>query len=243
MKKDYIIYRHKNLITGQSYVGQTCQNINNRWKSGNGYKKQEKFWKAIEEYGWDNFEHIILEENLSENEVDKKEQYWITFYDCVKNGYNSNSGGHHYIPSEETKEKVRQANLGEKNPNYGKPRSEETKEKIRQSNLGQKRSPEAIEHNRQARLGKKLSEEHKNNISKGLKGHIIPEDVKEKIKKSQPSKKSVICIETGQIFETVSDAAKWANLSGSAHICAVCKGTRKTAGGYHWKYNEIEENE
>jgi len=32
--------------------------------------------------------------------------------------------------SEETKEKIRQANLGKNNPNYGKPRSEITKEKI-----------------------------------------------------------------------------------------------------------------
>ena len=243
MEKKYIIYQHKNLITNQSYVGQTCQKINNRWKNGNGYKKQEKFWEAIDTFGWDNFEHIILEENIPESQVDEREKYWIAYFDCVKNGYNSNDGGHHYIPSEETKEKIRQANLGEKNPNYSKPRSEETKEKIRLSNLGQKRSLEAIEHNRQAQLGKKLSEEHKQHISEGLKGHIIPEEVKEKIKNSQPSRKQVMCIETEQIFDSVSDAAKWANLVGSSHISAVCKGNRKTAGGYHWKYIEKEEKE
>jgi group I intron endonuclease len=37
--------------------------------------------------------------------------------------------------SEETKEKIRQANLGKNNPNYGKPRSVETKERIRKGNL------------------------------------------------------------------------------------------------------------
>lgn len=36
--------------------------------------------------------------------------------------------------SDETRERVRQANLGEKNPNYGKPRTEETKKKISKSN-------------------------------------------------------------------------------------------------------------
>ncbi len=239
--KKYIIYQHKNLINGKSYVGQTCQKINNRQKNGNGYKKQEKFYNDIELYGWENFEHIILEENIPEDKVDEREQYWIAYYNCIKNGYNSNSGGHHYIPSEETKEKIRQANLGEKNPNYGKHRSLETIEKIHQSNLGQKRSKEAIEHNRQAQLGKKLTKEHKQHISESLKGHTISEETKKKIKNSQPNKKAVICIETNQIFDTISDAAKWCHLSGSSHISAVCKGNRKIAGGFHWKYYEGEE--
>jgi len=242
MEKKYIIYQHKNLITNQSYIGQTCQKPNYRWKNGKGYKTQEKFWEAIEEFGWDNFEHTILEENISENDIDEKEKYWIKKFDAVENGYNSNYGGHHYIANEETKEKIRQANLGEKNPNYGKPKSEEVKEKIRQSNLGQKRSAEVIEHNRQAQLGKILTEEHKRHISEGLKGHLVSEEVREKIKNNQPNKKSVICIETQEIFNSVADAAQWCHLSGSAHISAVCKGKRKTAGGYHWQYVEKEEN-
>ena len=36
--------------------------------------------------------------------------------------------------SDETKEKIRQANSGENNPNYGKPRSKETKKKISKAN-------------------------------------------------------------------------------------------------------------
>ena len=48
--------------------------------------------------------------------------------------YNSYVGGKFYRPIESYddvfKQKLREANLGEKNPMYGKPRSEETKRKI-----------------------------------------------------------------------------------------------------------------
>ena len=63
--------------------------------------------------------------------------------------------------------------MGDKNPMFGKhiPVSEETKEKLRQINLGRKMSPDAIEKMRQAKIGKKLTEEHKLKISKSCKGH------------------------------------------------------------------------
>ena len=34
-------------------------------KDGYQYHQCTHFWRAIQKYGWDNFEHIILVENLS----------------------------------------------------------------------------------------------------------------------------------------------------------------------------------
>lgn len=48
-------------------------------------------------------------------------------------------------------------------------------------------------------------------------------------------KRTVRCIETGEIFESFSAAAKANNLSSGDTISAVCKGKRKTAGGYTWE--------
>lgn len=50
------------------------------------------------------------------------------------------------------------------------------------------------------------------------------------------TKKRVLCIETGQIFESMKEAAVFANLKDATGITKCCKLERKVAGGYHWKY-------
>ena len=50
---------------GKSYIGQTINSLKTRAKniiSGTGYKKCTLFWKAIQKYGWNNFQVEILEE-------------------------------------------------------------------------------------------------------------------------------------------------------------------------------------
>lgn len=83
------IYKIKNRLNNQVYIGQSI-NIEERWKShkNESLKGQTKFYKGIQKYGIDNFEWSIIEE-CSKDELDKKELYWINFYDSVKNGYNS----------------------------------------------------------------------------------------------------------------------------------------------------------
>ena len=103
----YCIYLHQNQINGKCYVGQTKQELRKRWQNGLGYKDCQYFARAIMKYGWSNFNHIILEENLSEDEVNEREQYWIAYYNCVApNGYNLTTGGsNHYQMSEIEKAK------------------------------------------------------------------------------------------------------------------------------------------
>lgn len=85
----YIIYAHVNKINGKRYIGITMRNPIYRWgKDGNGYKNQPKFFKAIQKYGWDNFEHIILDYCETEEEALKKESEYIKQYNCIDNGYN-----------------------------------------------------------------------------------------------------------------------------------------------------------
>ena len=79
----YTIYLHKNKINNKVYIGQTIQdNLNDRWKNGLGYKTCTYFYNAIQKYGWDNFEHLILEQgqNLTKEELNQKEQYYINLY-------------------------------------------------------------------------------------------------------------------------------------------------------------------
>ena len=62
---NYTIYIHRNKINNKLYIGQTCQTPEKRWDNGRGYKTSERFYNAIQKYGWNNFEHIILYTNLS----------------------------------------------------------------------------------------------------------------------------------------------------------------------------------
>ena len=51
-------------------------------------------------------------------------------------------------------------------------------------------------------------------------------------------KKSVTCVETGEIFPTIKAAADSLNLKNPASISGALHGRAKTAGGYHWKYTK-----
>lgn len=48
--------------------------------------------------------------------------------------------------------------------------------------------------------------------------------------------KQVICIETGEIFDSALDAGKKLGFYNGSAILACCRGRFKTSGGYHWMY-------
>ncbi len=55
-------------------------------------------------------------------------------------------------------------------------------------------------------------------------------------------KKKVKCVETGQIFESAREAAKWVEFVREIEYChhdyikLVCKGKHKTCFGYRWEF-------
>ena len=66
--KTYIVYMHIS-PSKKKYIGITSLPTEKRWKNGNGYKKQPYFHRAINKYGWDNFQHIIIARGLSEEDA------------------------------------------------------------------------------------------------------------------------------------------------------------------------------
>ena len=159
MEENYIIYMHKNKINNKVYIGQTCQKPEKRWDGGRGYVTSPKFYAAIQKYGWDNFEHIILYTNMTLEEANLMESILIKKYNSCndKFGYNITSGGKNFHHSEETKKKIGEANSkslkgnkwsdeqrekmskmfsGEGNPFYGKHHTQKTKDKISKNRKG-----------------------------------------------------------------------------------------------------------
>ena len=55
---------------------------------------------------------------------------------------------------------------------------------------------------------------------------------------SKALSKPVFCVELNKTFDGVRAAARVLGL-GSGNITQCCKGTRKTCGGYHWRYQEV----
>ena len=207
-----IIYLHRNLINQKVYIGKTkyTNNPNVRWCNGNGYKHQP-FYKDIAKYGWNNFEHIILEENIPDELITQRENFWINYYNAIDPniGYNQcYSGG---AISDATKEKMSEA---------------------------WKNNPERQEAQRQRMisLNKALSREGANNSMFG----------RSRSGEQAGRKRKVQCIETGQIFTTLTEASNWCNPNGSnlkSHIAQQIQGKRKSCGKHpeskvplHWRY-------
>ena len=123
-----LIYKITNLINKKLYIGQTIydrieKRIANYKKEINSNTKRPII-NAMRKYGIDNFKFEIVEDNIiSKIVLDEKERYYIQYYQSLvsQNGYNIELGGNgpgkH---SEETKRKISEAQLGEKNHMFGK---------------------------------------------------------------------------------------------------------------------------
>ena len=200
----WTIYMHRNKINGKVYIGQTYKNPKDRWLNGNGYKNQV-FYRAIEKYGWDNFEHIILEENLTQEEANKQEMYWINYYQSNNPQYGAKYSYH----SEATIQKLKDT--------WTKERREQQSDRMKKEwNENREKWLKILENNKQ--IAKKPDRTGENNPMYG----------KSRMHENAGNKKAVICVETGEVFITVIDAARWVGSESlKSHISAVCKGTRK----------------
>ena len=115
-ERKFVVYKHTS-PNGKVYIGITSQKLNRRFRDGKGYYNNKHFYNAIKKYGWDNFSHEVLFDNLTEEEAKLMEQFYIALYDSFKNGYNRTLGGEGllgYTPTEETRIKLRNANIGKK---------------------------------------------------------------------------------------------------------------------------------
>ena len=235
-KNNYTVYKHTS-PDGKVYIGSTSLNPKYRWNHGKGYKRCTRFFKAINEIGWDNFEHEILFENLSQSEAEKIEEEYIKKYKSTdeKFGFNMADGASliGYKRTEETKQKISEAQKGRKmKPESIKKRSEKVKANGTFSGknngmYGRHHTKETIEKISKANKGKSngsLTELHKLRISQSRLNS-------EKIKR-----RKVICVETGIVYSSLNETARQFKVTPQA-IWASCKG--KQCGpikGHNFKY-------
>lgn len=226
----YLVYKHT-FPNNKVYIGITSQSVERRWRNGNGYHHNLHFAFAIKKYGWENVKHEILFSGLTKEEAEAKEIELIAFYHSNDRefGYNNDSGGNaNKEHSEETKKKIREAHIGMKYDESFRKRQSEIM-------LGNKN-----------RLGQKQSEECKRKISEKNKGrysgaknyfhdHLF-------LGKDNVHSKAVARYDLqGNFIDKKESANQYAvemGLTNGSHISQVCRGIRKTAYGYIWKFVE-----
>ena len=212
----YTVYVHKNLKNEKYYVGCTRQNPSYRWNNGKGYQTNSKMWKDIQNSDWNkDWVHGILGKFDNKQDALNYEAFLIAMLDSIENGYNSSTYSS-YGFTEETKRKMSKAQTGEKNHMFGKHHTEGSKKKMSDNHAdfrGEKHPLFGKHHTEGSK--KKMAE------SKGVYGIL------------QYSKDGELIAE----YQSTMDAERHTGCH-HAHICACCKGKRKSCGGYIWRYKE-----
>lgn len=225
----YTVYKHTG-PTGKVYIGITRDKPQHRWKGGHGYENNVHFFRAIQRYGWEAFRHEILLTGLTEEQAIQKERELIALYDSTNpaKGYNRDPGGG--VRSPETSAKISTALAGVplskerrqrmSEQRRGRPLPEGVREKISASHRSNPKVQDHIRALNRSRAGAPKSEAHRRRIAE-----------------SQPRRRRVKNLDTGEVFESMRDAA--ASCYGShSNIVNVCTGKRPTAYGYRWAYEE-----
>jgi group I intron endonuclease len=172
------IYKLTCVANNKIYIGKSV-NLSRRLKEHKLSAEKNVatyfFQKVIIKYGWSSFivEILEIDENFDKTKDSKalieREAYYIELFDSTNRdkGYNVCK-----YSTDRT----------------GIPRSTETKEKIRQGNLGKKLSFETRQKMGQSRKGRKVSEETKQKISQGRKGLCVSSETRQKISNSKLGK-------------------------------------------------------
>lgn len=211
----YTVYIHVNKTNNKKYIGITCQtNPKRRWANGAGYKQQRRFYNAIKHYGFDGFEHIILESGLSKEQAELKEQEYIRKYKSndLRYGYNIENGGHVNKYTDEQRKRMSSVMLG-------RTHSEQTKRKMSIAHKG--KSAEWL-------IGTKASDVTRAKMSAQRKG---VQNVRSR-KVYQYDLNGNFVAE----YEYMDLAKDALGLNSTSHISRCCLGQRKKAHGFMLSY-------
>lgn len=214
----WTVYVHINKVNGKRYVGITSLDLNNRWRNGDGYKKQV-FGRAIAKYGWDNFDHVVLATELTADAANELEQVLISEWKTQDPtyGYNVVDGGGGICGFKFTDESRQKMSESAKHRNIcyatrrkHPPISEEARKKMSENNTGCNNPNYGHKHSDEALA--KMSQVH--------------------------SKKVALIDSDGTILKTFDSARLAAEYIGveKSVVAKCCRGVQKTCKGHHFIY-------
>ena len=92
------IYKITNPENQKCYIGKTTRDYKDRWAEHKRDRFKQPyctwhFYRMLNKVGPENVLWEVIEENVPNELIDSREQYWIEYYDSFKNGYNETTGG------------------------------------------------------------------------------------------------------------------------------------------------------
>ena len=116
----FTLYKIVNRVSGKTYIGQTTRDVSVRWNEHRTDKRTKSgITAAIQKYGKENFSFSIEGQYETLEQLNDAEEYFIDFYNCLSpHGYNLHSGGLNHKPSEESRKRQAEAQLGKKKGKY-----------------------------------------------------------------------------------------------------------------------------
>lgn len=224
------VYKITNLLNNRNYIGVSIH-IEERWEQHKKGKGNKELYADIKKYGIENFSFSIIE-ICDEEQMYKKEPYWIKVFEGYSKGYNKNLGGDtaNLQAVEKTKKPIYCYDL---NGNFIK----------RYDSLSEAERDTGVPNT---------------NISRNAKGKVhkagpfqwryeyfskIPPYKRTINFKNKPKgqAKSVLQYSKNGIFikeyPSGVEAAKQTKTNASS-LRMCCNGQRKTAGGYIWRFKE-----
>lgn len=213
--KEGIIYKATNVATGEVYIGATTIELEERIKDH--YNKAvknygHKFQTAIREYGIENIKWEQIDTAQDSNELALKESRYIEKFDTVNNGYNSDRGGGF-------KKLIYQYSLtGE---------LESTFQSLEEASKSSSISEDSISH---ACVGDRKT-------SNGFYWtYTSTFDLKEDYRKKKVIQYDLEG-EILDIYDSIAEASKATEINKSS-IAKCCRGERKKAGNFIWKFSD-----
>lgn len=213
------IYKIHNLINNKLYIGQSV-NIRRRWTDHkrclrNGSHENTYLQHSWDKYGESVFEFKVLE-YCSIDQLDERECYYINLFHTTEHdyGYNLQNGGSKW--TEERRQKCSEKLMGHDV-------SDITRQRIKMNHAD-------VSGVNNPMYGKRRSDAVKAAVSKANTGR----------ESARKCRMPVFCVELNKIWADAATAAKELGLA-SDTILKVCREERKTHGGYHWEFAQIEE--
>ncbi len=238
---DFYVYAHRRATTGEIfYIG---KGQGRRAFDSTGRNRHWHF--VVKKHG---FTVEIVQDGLQEFAAFELECDLIALYgrkDCglgeLVNYTDGGEGSAGTIQSEETRLKKRNMRIGKTWTDEVKQKIAETNKRTKSSSEYKKRASEMRMGEKHPMFGKKASDEARANMSKAHTGRPNPKAVAAMMFSNIEAKKPVLCVETGAVFASAPDAARFLKANGvkiSSHtsIAASCSGRNQRAFGSEWRF-------
>lgn len=249
----YQIYLITDLSNNKKYVGQVIKHrgymsrFNEHLRSVE-HTNNRLLSNAIKKHGKESFTVELIEDDIPENIIDEREQYYIQFFDTFymsDKGYNMTIGGqgvHQYKHTQADRDKISASSKKFWEELRNNP------DKLQERN---KKISKAHKHPKTEEHRKHLSEAAKKRFEKEcgtFKGKHHTEATKKIISEKNGVPVAAYDKQTGELFKVFPSACAactylvsigaTTNKSAFTRIINICKGIDKSAYGYIWQYYE-----